>query len=66
MIKVEEIKTAVTHLSPPELQDFSTWYKQFEAELWDKQIEEDIKAGKLDKLAEEALADFEAGCCTEL
>jgi len=48
MIKVEEIKTAVTHLSSPELRDFSTWYKQFEADLWDGQIEEDIKAGKLD------------------
>ncbi|MBN1316597.1 MAG: hypothetical protein JXA42_14060 [Anaerolineales bacterium] len=66
MEKVEEIKTAVTHLSPIELQDFSTWYKQFEAELWDEQIEQDIEAGKLDTLANEALADFSAGRCTEL
>lgn len=66
MLKVEEIKAAVTHLSPLELRDFSTWYKQFEAELWDKQIEQDIQGGKLDRLAEEALADYKAGRCTEL
>lgn len=39
---------------------------EFEAQVWDKQIEEDIEAGKLDILAEKALADFEANRCTEL
>ena len=43
-----------------------TLSREFEAQVWDKQIEEDIEAGKLDRLAEEALADFEANRCTEL
>lgn len=63
---MEEIKMAIMQLPLPDLLDFRAWYKQFEAELWDKQIEADIKAGKLDNLAEEALADYQTGCCTEL
>ncbi len=57
---------AVTNLSWPELDVFRKWYEKFESELWDRRIEADIKAGKLDKLAQEALDDFEAGLCTEL
>ena len=37
-----------------------------EADAWDKQIEEDALAGKLDALAEHAMANFEAGRYTEL
>ena len=33
------------------------------ADAWDKQIEEDIKAGRLDHLAEKALEDLRAGRC---
>ena len=45
-----------------------TLYETLEAdwEAWDKQLEEDIKAGKLDKLAEKALEDLRAGKCTDL
>jgi hypothetical protein len=65
-MKVEQIKVAIMNLSWAELDAFGKWYKEFEAQRWDRQIEEDIKTGKLDKLAEQALADFEAGSCTEL
>ncbi len=37
-----------------------------EAKVWDKQFEKDVKAGKLDRFAEEALADFRAGKCEEI
>ncbi len=45
-----------------------TLYETLEAdwEAWDKQIEEDIKAGKLDQLRKEALEDLRAGRCTDL
>lgn len=65
-MKVEQIKLSIVNLSLPELTIFRNWYQEFEAQQWDRQIEEDIKAGKLDKLADEALANFEAGLCTEL
>lgn len=66
MSGVEEIKVALVQLPMPELLDFRLWYRQFEAGLWDKQIEADVSAGKLDWLAAEALADFDAGRCSEL
>ena len=37
-----------------------------EAEVWDKQFEEDAKAGKLERFAEEALTDFRAGKCENI
>ena len=37
-----------------------------EAEMWDRQFEEDVKAGKLDRFAKEALADFQAGKCEDI
>ena len=36
------------------------------ADAWDKQIEEDIKAGRLDHLVDKALEDLRAGRCKEL
>ena len=36
------------------------------AQAWDEQIEEDIKAGKLERLREEALEDIHAGRFTTL
>ena len=64
--EVEEIKSAITLLHRTELVDLGEWFRHFEAQAWDAQLEEDIEAGRLDELAEEALADFEAGRCTEL
>ena len=36
------------------------------ADAWDKQIEEDIKAGRLDHLVDKALEDLRAGRCKDL
>ena len=45
-----------------------TLYETLEAdwEAWDKQIEEDIKAGRLDHLIDKALEDLRAGRCKDL
>ncbi|MCE2401590.1 hypothetical protein J4G08_11985 [Candidatus Poribacteria bacterium] len=37
-----------------------------EDEAWEKQFEEDVKAGHLDTLREEALEDLRAGKCIDL
>ena len=36
------------------------------SDAWDKQIEEDIKAGKFDHLREEIIEDIQAGRLTDL
>jgi hypothetical protein len=66
MTTVEEIESAVARLSREELAHFRAWFEEFEAEAWDRRIEEDLQAGKLDKLADEAVERFRAGRCTEL
>ena len=66
MSTVQEIESAVSKLSPDELSAFRSWFTDFDAEAWDKQFEEDVRAGRLDSLADEALGDLRSGRCTEL
>lgn len=65
-MSVEELEKAVASLPPDQFAMFCEWFESFAAYEWDRQLERDIKAGKLDKLADEALADFKAGRCREL
>lgn len=66
MSKVKEIESAVADLPLQELARFRAWFDEFVAQAWDKQIEEDARAGKVDELADQALKDHQAGRCTEL
>ena len=66
MTNVEEIKAAITQLSPQALGELREWYAEFDAQEWDKQIEADVEAGRLDSLAEDAIRAFRMGECTEL
>ena len=45
-----------------------TLYQVLEAnwQAWDKQLEEDVKVGKLDSILEQVSADFHAGKCADL
>ena len=61
MRTVQEIEQAVAQLSKDQLAEFRAWYEQFNADEWDRQIEEDIVAGKLDALADAAITDHQAG-----
>lgn len=66
MSSILEIESAVSKLSRGELQTFRKWFLGFDAEAWDKQFAEDVQAGRLDALADEALGDLRAGRTTEL
>lgn len=66
MSNVENIEDRIKELSPEELTAFREWFIQFDAEAWDRQFEADVKAGKLDGLAERALRDHAAGRSTKL
>ncbi len=65
MDTIEEIEAAVRRLSPAELAAFRAWFAEFDATAWDHQIEEDVAAGRLDALADEALNDLRQGRCTD-
>ena len=66
MHAVQEIELAVSRLSLEELARFRDWFDEFEAKVWDKRFEADAQSGKLDKFADQAIADFRAGKCEEL
>jgi len=66
MTTVKEIEQAVTKLPKRELKHFTSWFEEFDSKNWDEQFEMDVKEGKLDKLAEKALKEFEKGKCQEL
>jgi hypothetical protein len=55
---VENIEKAVPKLGPDELARFRARFEEFEAARFDRKIEHDARAGKLDRLAEKALAEF--------
>lgn len=63
---VEDIENAVAKLPQDQLQKFRAWYEKFDAEAWDKQIDTDAAAGRLDKIAEAAVAEYKAGNAKKL
>ncbi len=55
MSRVDVLEQAVRSLKPDELAAFRRWFAEFDGAVWDAQIEADVKAGRLDALAERAL-----------
>lgn len=66
MSNLQEIETAISQLSSDELTAFRTWFAEFDAEMWDRQFEEDVTAGRLNELAGRALQHLREGRCTDL
>ena len=61
MSLVEDLERTVRELNREQLTSFRRWFLEFDAEVWDHQLQEDIAAGRLDELGEEALADLREG-----
>ena len=66
MTKIEDIEKAVSQLAPDEFAQFRAWFEELDAKRFDEKIERDAKNGKLDRLAEQALADYRRGQTREL
>ena len=54
MTKVEVLEEQIKTLSPEEFAELRKWLLDLDWESWDRQIESDSAAGKLDRLFEEA------------
>ena len=63
---IEDLENAVAKLAPDQLAKFRDWFDAFDAARFDDKIERDAKAGKFDRLADQALADFREGRAREL
>jgi len=66
MSNVDELEDAVRRLTPDEFAAFRLWFAEYDAALWDRQLEDDVRAGKLDRLADQAIQDLRDGRTTEL
>jgi len=66
MSRVESLEKGVRALSHEELAAFRAWFVSFDADGWDREIEADLQAGKLEALAEEALQAHRRGKSREL
>jgi hypothetical protein len=65
MTRVEVIEHEIKKLSPDEFAQLRDWFLEKDWEEWDRQIEADSAAGKLDQLFEDALKDHREGKSTK-
>jgi hypothetical protein len=66
MLNLEQIESAILQLSPDEYKKLIEWFADLDYQRWDEQLEKDIADGKLEALAQEAIAEFKAGHCQEI
>jgi hypothetical protein len=61
---LDTVHRCILQLPLTELTQLADWLAEYQAKQWDRKIEQDVKAGRLDALAQKANADFDAGRCT--
>ena len=66
MSKIQQLEQQVQSLSEEELAQFREWFLEFDWVMWDRQLERDVAAGKLDALADQALREHASGKSTPL
>ena len=63
---VEDIEKAIKKLGAAEFDRLREWFEEYQAARFDEKIARDAEAGKLDHLADRAVADFRKGRAREL
>lgn len=66
MKKLEKLEQEIESLTPEEAAAFRAWFLEYDWKAWDRQLERDVKSGRLDSLAREALEDYDANRTTQL
>ena len=64
--RLEHIEKEASALGDVELAEFRKWFAEFDAMTWDEKLEADVSSGKLDRLANEALAALQSGKVREI
>jgi hypothetical protein len=60
-MSVEEIEAVIAQLSAEDLARFTAWFESYHERAWDKQIEADLEAGRLDAVLNEVDKEYESG-----
>lgn len=61
MTTVEAITAAIAELPPEQVAQIRAWLNERAESEWDTRIEQDERAGRLDVMADRALAEHRAG-----
>ena len=64
--RLHNLEQAVIGLTPVEFKEFAIWFMDYDQTIWEREIEEDAKAGRLDFLRNEAQAERSAGNLIDL
>ncbi len=65
-MQIEEIIKNIKQLPEKDLKALIEWIDDYTQQMWDEELKRDIEEGKLNKLAKQALKDYEEGKCKEL
>jgi hypothetical protein len=65
-MSVKEIENAITQLPAKEVAELMSWLAEHHAQVWERQIEDDLDAGRLDSLLAEVDREYGAGLAQPL
>lgn len=65
-MNIKEIESAIVQLPPSELAELAKWFEEFQAQVWDEQLAQDMQTGRLDAVLKQAEQDFAQGLCKPL
>lgn len=65
-MSISEIESAIAKLPPSEIAKLGEWFYEFQSQVWDRRIEQDVQSGRLNALIEQAEREFESGQCQPL
>ena len=60
-MSLAEIEAAIAQLPAEDFAALMAWLQNYHDQVWDKQIEDDLAAGRLDKLIGEAEDEYQQG-----
>jgi hypothetical protein len=63
---IAEIESAIAQLPAKDLAELIAWLQEHHQRIWDKQIEEDLAAGRLDAVVAEADEEYRQGLARPL
>ena len=65
-MSIKEIEAAIIQLPAQEVSALMSWLERYHAQIWDKQIADDLEAGRLDALLAEVDKEYDSGLAKPL
>jgi hypothetical protein len=63
---IAEIESAIAELPAKDFAELMAWLQEYRQRVWDRQIEDDLAAGRLDAIVAEANEEYRQGLARPL